>query len=588
MKPPVATSTRPLVLLAVVLAAVMFVFPLLVQFSLLDPDEGLHGSIALGMVESGDYVTPHFLGRPFLDKPIFYFWVQAGAIRLLGANEMAVRLPGLMFGLLGAVTTGLLAWRMFDRRIGLIAGILYSTTILPTAMAQAAAHDVALVPWVNLALLMLWECSRRTPCAIHPENESADNGTRSVSATNEQRHTPCACYAWACILAAGFFLGLSILTKGLMGVAVVGIAYGGYVLLSVPLLGTSRAVSPTRAKHCLFQAVAHEVAKGCVVLLVAAVVAAPWYLAAESQNPGFLRYYFLDRHLLGLASDTQPHSNQPWWYYLPILLGGGLPWIGYLPILVRRRSTLSLLPSPFPLLCSWLLGWTVFLTCAQSKLATYLWPAFPPMAILAAVVWSRFIDGTLSDAARRSFSRTFVWSSWGGPLVLPVAVFAVGWVYWAHFTWSVWALVGLAAALTPLPLVPWYAGRRQRVLVAAALSLALQFVVVMTVVLPPVAETVSARVLAQHFNRLGKLPTRLVMAEERPSSLVFYLTPKLRAGVKKGQIRYLLRDQPPRLRVGDVVTLPEYGVARSKRYLDLGDNTYESVGRYRLYHIKKL
>ena len=33
--------------------------------------------------------------------------------------------------------------------------------------------------------------------------------------------------------------------------------------------------------------------------------------------------------MLGFATGTQPHSDQPWWYYLPILLGGGLPWIGY-------------------------------------------------------------------------------------------------------------------------------------------------------------------------------------------------------------------------------------------------------------------
>ena len=88
-------------------------------------------------------------------------------MRLFGPSEMAVRLPGLMFGLLGAVTTGLLAWRMFGRMTGWIAGVLYATTILPTALAQAASHDVALVPWVNLTMLLLWEsdCSAQTPCA---------------------------------------------------------------------------------------------------------------------------------------------------------------------------------------------------------------------------------------------------------------------------------------------------------------------------------------------------------------------------------------------------------------------------------------
>ena len=36
--------------------------------------------------------------------------------------------------------------------------------ILPLALVQVPAHDVALVPWVNLALLCFWESERR-PCA---------------------------------------------------------------------------------------------------------------------------------------------------------------------------------------------------------------------------------------------------------------------------------------------------------------------------------------------------------------------------------------------------------------------------------------
>ena len=104
---PLSFDTRQFVVLAVVLALVIFVFPLLIRFPLLDPDEGLHAEIAREMAERGDWITPRFLGEPFFDKPILYCWVEAASLRLLGPNEAAVRLPGLMFGLLGAVTTGL-------------------------------------------------------------------------------------------------------------------------------------------------------------------------------------------------------------------------------------------------------------------------------------------------------------------------------------------------------------------------------------------------------------------------------------------------------------------------------------------------
>ncbi len=478
-----------LLLLAVVLAGVIFVVPLWIQFPLFDPDEGLHASIAQEMVERGDWITPTFLGERFFDKPILYFWVQALSLKLLGSDEIAVRLPGLMFGLFGAATTALLGWRMLGRATGLIAGILYATTILPTALAQAASHDVALVPWINLTMLFLWESQRAAaaPAAI----------ARAV--------------------AAGVFLGLSILTKGLVGVGVVGLAYGSYLLIA-------RRLSVAM------------VLRGMAVLAAAALVASPWYILVETHNPGYLRYFFLERHLLGLVSASQPHSNQPWWYYLPILIGGGLPWIGQLPILVkdglapgdwRSRDSLA---TPAALLWCWLISWTVFLMLARSKLATYLWPLFPPMAVLAAIVWTRLLDGTLSRGAQKSFARSFVCSSWAGLLVLPAAALVVQIVFGVRFTWPVWAAVGLAAALAPLPLLPWYAGRMktatgsaraciiarsepllvatpvpvfiQATLVAATLSLAGQFLVVMTMIVPSVAGVFSAR-SGRTFQPLG-------------------------------------------------------------------------------------
>src|SRR5204863_5218357 len=74
-----------------------------------DPDEGLHAAISQEMVERGDFVVPRFLGRAFLDKPIMFFWAQAASMRVFGMTTTAARLPGLLFALLGIVTTGWLA-----------------------------------------------------------------------------------------------------------------------------------------------------------------------------------------------------------------------------------------------------------------------------------------------------------------------------------------------------------------------------------------------------------------------------------------------------------------------------------------------
>ena len=568
-------------LLAFVLAVVMFVFPLTISFPLLDPDEGLHASIAREMVERGQWITPTLLGRPFLDKPILYFWVQAASMWLLGPSEVAVRLPGLMFGLLGAFTTGLLAWRLFDRRTGLIAGILYATTILPTALAQAASHDVALIPWINLTLLMFWEADHAATHLPSPfgrgvggEGREGDNRLFPASRPHPNplpkgEGTICRISLYS--LGAGLFLGLAILTKGLTGVAVVGLAYGSYLLITRRF---SLAI----------------LLRGAAVLLVAGLVASPWYLAIEHHHPGYLRYFFIERHLLGFATDWQPHGDQPWWYYLPVLLGGGLPWIGYLPIvahegLARCDRQNRMFSGATPLLWSWLIGWTLLMQLAGSKLATYLWPVFPPMAILAATAWKDVIDGSLIATARQSFARTFTFSSWTGPIVLPAAVLVVQVVYDVRFAWPVWVAVGIMAMLTPAPLIPWRAGRPQLSLVVAALSLAGQFIVVMALVLPAVAETCSARQLARHFNRLGRMPARLVVVEGRIGSLPFYLDPPIRDTLTPDRLQQRTADALPRWRPGDVIAVPWWKLPKLRGHFDVDHTRYDAIGSYRLYDV---
>src|SRR5687768_10363857 len=94
-------------------ALALVVAPLVASAPLFDPDEGLHAAIAQEMIRRGDYVTPTFLGEPFLDKPILFFWAEAGSLRLFGDNEFAVRLPPLLFGLAGMLAVVLLGRALF-------------------------------------------------------------------------------------------------------------------------------------------------------------------------------------------------------------------------------------------------------------------------------------------------------------------------------------------------------------------------------------------------------------------------------------------------------------------------------------------
>ncbi|HID75703.1 MAG TPA: glycosyltransferase family 39 protein [Planctomycetaceae bacterium] len=534
---------------ALILALVFFCFPLTLGIPLVDPDEGLHAAVAQEMVERGDWVTPRFVGQPFLDKPILFTWAQGASLALWGMSEWAVRLPGLMFGLFGCLTTGVVAGRLYDRRTGMVAAVLYTTMVLPTALSQCAAHDVALVPWVNLGILAFWEADRAA-------------GWRAKAGLT---------------VVAGLVVGLSCLAKGLVGVGLVGVAYGSYLLVTRRL----------RVGACV---------RGVVALCLGGLVAGGWYVAMERASPGYLYYFFVERHLLGLVTEGQRHGGRSWWYYLPILAAGTLPWCIYFPAGLRHWWASRHRPTTGDvghdhsgasvLVLCWFVACTALLSAAGSKLVTYIWPVLPAVAILVARVWVRAMDGGLAPAARRWFAAAFWGSCLTGPLVLPAVMAAGHAMFSVSFTpvqWVVGALIGFSAWL---PLAFWVKGRRGAVLWAGSLSIAAQFAVGFAWIGPVAAARYSAIDLATYLNRFDRLPDRLIVVEERIGSLVFYLRPDLRAQLKTGQFRAVrasaMHELAPVPR-GGLIAVAETRADEVARYMDLDAASFRRAGRYRLY-----
>src|SRR6476646_1890816 len=129
--------SRSLVLMSIVACVVgIYLYPLALRTPLMDPDEGIHATIAQEMVERNDYVIPRYLGVPFRDKPILYSAAQAVSLRVFGMNEAAVRLPGVLFALLGCATTTFLARRMFDAECAVYAALASLTLVLPAVLTQ--------------------------------------------------------------------------------------------------------------------------------------------------------------------------------------------------------------------------------------------------------------------------------------------------------------------------------------------------------------------------------------------------------------------------------------------------------------------
>ena len=153
-------------------------------------------------------------------------------------------------------------------------------------------------------------------------------------------------------VAAGALLGLSVLAKGLVP-----------IVLFVPAIFFLRA----RLRY-LFQ-----------LLIIATVVALPWYLLVTLHNgTPFLQEFFWKHHFERFATGALEHG-QPFWFYVPVLIAGFFPWCPLLLLLFERplykdQRTVFLL--------AWLVWGFLFFSVSRNKLPGYLLPLMPAAAAL--------------------------------------------------------------------------------------------------------------------------------------------------------------------------------------------------------------
>ena len=91
---------------------------------LADFDEGIHASVSLEMVQSGDWFSPTLAGQPYFRKPPLKLWLTAWLFRERGLDLWSVRLPSALSGIALAFLVGLWVRQWSGSRWqGLISGL---------------------------------------------------------------------------------------------------------------------------------------------------------------------------------------------------------------------------------------------------------------------------------------------------------------------------------------------------------------------------------------------------------------------------------------------------------------------------------
>ena len=123
---------------------------------LFDVDEGAFSQATREMVDSGDWGHTTLNGTDRFDKPIGVYWLQALSVSLWGVNEFALRLPSALAAWVACLALALTTHKAWGPRAGVMAAMVFASSLGPWAMARTATADGLLGLWLMLSALDLW------------------------------------------------------------------------------------------------------------------------------------------------------------------------------------------------------------------------------------------------------------------------------------------------------------------------------------------------------------------------------------------------------------------------------------------------
>ncbi|MFN9114613.1 MAG: ArnT family glycosyltransferase, partial [Bacteroidota bacterium] len=273
-------------LLIFFIAAIMFTHSL-GNVSLFDWDEINFAESAREMIETGNYMRVQINYDPFWEKPPLFFWMQVTSMQLFGVNEWAARLPNALCGIATLLVLFAIGKRLQNERFAYWWVLLYAGTFLPHLYFKSGIID----PWFNLFIFLgIYFLSRYLQPLVSTDKQ-------------EKKH----------LYFSALFTGLSVLTKGPVGLLVVVLTYFLFFFL---------------AKRRLRLTFADIIKWGIGVVLVAMI----WFGLEILQHGWWFVEEFV-RYQIRLAKTKDAGHGGFFLYHFVVLLIGCFPasWLIFKP-----------------------------------------------------------------------------------------------------------------------------------------------------------------------------------------------------------------------------------------------------------------
>lgn len=367
-RPPSLWPTTVELALVVVLAGVWFFWGTGVGD--LIGTEGLRALIVKEMLARGDWLIPTVHDRVYLRKPPLHAWTTAALARLVGRfDDQVARWPSAALGVFYVVMMYFAARWLVDPRAGPVGAFFALANWFVIDYGMRAELDVGVLFFAGLAILLLGRAWL------------ASGGAR-----------------WA-LVALGYFA------------AVLGSFWKApHVLVVVWLTVLTLVWLDRRAgRREAWSFVVHPANIAIALVSVGAVAA--WYLvlgheAGAGRVASFTALEFLARLVPRNLDGILAILNGPLEFAYV-----ALPFNTFAAILLLRgaadeRKRIS--EQRWRFVVAWAAANLGFMLIVASKSPRYWFPCFPPLVVMATLIWQRYSTGTLSPVALR-WTRGVAW-----------------------------------------------------------------------------------------------------------------------------------------------------------------------------------
>jgi len=125
------------------------------RIDIMDIDAAQYASISREMLSTGHFLQVYDLGKDYLDKPPFLFWISAISMKIFGINNFSYKLPSFLFAIIAVISTFKLSKLFYDYKTAILASLILASSQGFFLMTHDVRTDTILMGWVIFSVWQL-------------------------------------------------------------------------------------------------------------------------------------------------------------------------------------------------------------------------------------------------------------------------------------------------------------------------------------------------------------------------------------------------------------------------------------------------